>query len=702
MDDLNTIVLSYYQEADELLGEIEQTILELEDNPEDRELINKLFRAVHTIKGSGAMFGFGEIADFSHHLETTLGKVRDGELAVTKDLINLVLQSVDFINSLLSCNKTGQAIETENMESIISGLNELYDEKMIISKDKTPEATVPNNGCMKKKNTYRINFAPGKRIFMNGTDPALLLEELRGLGETDIVPHLDGIPGLEELDAEGCYLSWDIIITTTTEINEIKDVFIFVENGSEVSIDLIDEEVGLDDEYQPKRLGEILIDRKAVSFEEINNVLQKQKRIGEMLVDSKMVDKKIIDSALVEQKHLKKVLDKKNDEKNASTIRVASEKLDILVDLVGELVTVQARLSQFSSIHGDSNLQSIAEEVENLTAELRDNTMNIRMMPIGATFSNFKRLVRDLSSELGKEIDLMTEGAETELDKTVIERLGDPLMHLIRNSIDHGIESPERREEAGKPSKGTISLKAEHKGAHVVITVNDDGAGLNAEAIRAKAIEKKLITGDENLSEKEIFALIFAPGFSTAERVSNVSGRGVGMDVARKGIEALRGVIELNSKKNVGTTVTIQLPLTLVIVEGLLVQIGESQFILPLSIVEECVELSREDELKSHGRDMANIRGELVPYIKLRKEFDIKGEAPPLQQIVVTGFDDSRIGFVVDKVVGEHQTVIKSLGRLYKDVQGISGATILGDGNVALIVDAQKIFNEVEAAETIN
>jgi two-component system, chemotaxis family, sensor kinase CheA len=698
MNDLNELVAVYNQEAEELLVQIEETVLDLEGCTDDKEALNRLFRAFHTIKGSAAMFGLNEIADFTHHVETTLDKVRSGVLKISKELIDLILKSRDHINSILECHKTGCQVNLETGNSIISGLNALLQGGK--QNDAMPDISDRTCDTVKQETTYRIRFMPFRNIFSTGTDPAHLLDEFRAMGNCRIIPKTKNIPTLQDLDPEKCYLAWDIILTTQNNANCIKDVFIFVEENCEFTIDTIDEEDELNDKAPVKKLGEILVDRKEMSVEEINEVLHKQKRIGELLVESNLVDKQTVESALVEQEHISSVREKRREEKSSSTIRVSSDKLDTLVDLVGELVTVQASLSQYSSNHGDPNLELIAEEVERLTSELRDNTMNIRMMPISATFSNFKRLVRDLSSELGKEIDLITEGAETELDKTVIERLGDPLMHLIRNSLDHGIESPEKREAAGKPRKGTISLKAEHKGAHVVITVNDDGAGLNAETIRAKAIEKKLITGDENLSEKEIFALIFAPGFSTADRVSSVSGRGVGMDVARKGIDALRGSIELNSRKGEGTTVTIQLPLTLVIVEGLLVKIEESQFILPLSIVKECIELSREDELQSHGRDIANIRGEIVPYIKLRREFEIKGEAPLLQQIVITEFDGSRIGFVVDKVIGEHQTVIKSLGRLYKDVRGISGATILGDGNVALIVDAQKIFNEVEAAET--
>jgi two-component system chemotaxis sensor kinase CheA len=337
--------------------------------------------------------------------------------------------------------------------------------------------------------------------------------------------------------------------------------------------------------------------------------------------------------------------------------------------------------------------------VERLISELRDTTLTMRMLPIGSTFSKFKRLVRDLSAELGKEIDLETSGADTELDKTVIEKLNDPLVHLIRNSIDHGIEMPEVRKASGKPSKGIVHLAAQHSGDSVLVTIRDDGAGLDKERIKAKAIERGLITPASELTDKEIFNLIFAPGFSTAQKVTSVSGRGVGMDVVKKAIEALRGTIDIDSTCGKGSVITLRIPLTLAIIETLLVRINQSFFVLPLSIVEECVELTRADVEATHGRHLANVRGELTPYIKLREQFAITDSQPDIEQIVILSVGGKRVGFVVDDVVGEHQTVIKTLGKLYRDVRGISGATILGDGTVALILDPGLLVEAVAAVE---
>jgi two-component system chemotaxis sensor kinase CheA len=375
-----------------------------------------------------------------------------------------------------------------------------------------------------------------------------------------------------------------------------------------------------------------------------------------------------------------------------ASIRVGASKLDSLVDLVGELVIAQARLAQMAASRDDAQLVAIAEDVGRLSAELRDNTLNIRMVPIGTTFGRFKRLVHDLAAELGKEIELATDGAETELDKTVIERLGDPLVHLIRNCCDHAIETPQAREAVGKPRGGTVRLMAYHSGPSVFIEIRDDGAGLDAAAIRKKAVEQGLIAADSSLSEREIHKLIFLPGFSTAKRVSNVSGRGVGMDVVKRSVEALRGSIQIESESGKGTTIRLKLPLTLAIIEGLLVAVGDANYVLPMSLVEECVELSGEDIANAHGSHLATVRGQRVPYLRLRDWFGISGERPPIEQIAITASEGQRVGLVVDGVVGQHQTVIKTLGRMYHDVNGLSGATILGDGTLALIVDVPALL----------
>ena len=427
--------------------------------------------------------------------------------------------------------------------------------------------------------------------------------------------------------------------------------------------------------------------------------MHKQKRLGEILIEEHLVPKDKVQSALTEQEFIRTASERKDIPKSAGSLRVAAEKLDTLVNLVGELVTVQARLSQKAGHDNDPELLSITEVVERLTAELRDNTLSIRMLPIDVTFTKLRRLVRDLSKELGKQITLTTEGGDTELDKTVIEQLNDPLVHILRNSIDHGIELPDQRKSFGKTSNGTIVLKAEHSLANVLIHIKDDGAGIDPEKIRQKALEKGWINAESERSDKECLQMIFQPGFSTAGAVTNVSGRGVGMDVVKRSIEGLRGSVEVNSRAGTGTTITLKLPLTLAIIDGLLVEIDANRYVLPLSTIEESVELTREELAKTHGRNILHIRDQIVPFIPLRKHFGINGEPPKIEQVVVNEVDGQRIGIVVDRVIGEHQIVIKTMNALYKDVQEISGATILGDGTVALILDVQKIVNEIEETD---
>jgi two-component system chemotaxis sensor kinase CheA len=380
-----------------------------------------------------------------------------------------------------------------------------------------------------------------------------------------------------------------------------------------------------------------------------------------------------------------------------STIRVPSEKLDRLVNLVGELVMNQSRLSQVAARLDTTELTSPVESIERLINELRDNVLGIRMMPIGSTFSRFKRLVHDLSAELGKEIDLVTEGAETEVDKTVLDRLGDPLIHLIRNSLDHGIEPADQREKLGKSRRGTLRLAAAHTGSNVVITIQDDGKGIDREAIRRKGIEKGLVGADAVLSDREVFGLIFLPGFSTAKQITSVSGRGVGMDVVKRQIDTLRGSVAVASEVGRGTTISLTLPLTLAIVDGLVVAVGDDQFVIPTSVVMENLEITRDERDAFNGRHAVAVRGELVPYIRLREVFTMPEGEPDLEKVVVVQHAGERVGLVVDRVLGSHQTVIQPLGRFYRDISVLSGATIMGDGRVALILDVAGLVRLTES-----
>jgi two-component system, chemotaxis family, sensor kinase CheA len=690
----------FKEEAGELLAELEASLLDLEKSPDDEELIGRIFRAMHTIKGSGAMFGFDEVAAFTHNVETIYDLVRNDKLAATKHLVDLTLAACDQIRRMID---GVEDIDRNAVEKLNESFKKLLptNEENIKKEAKPTQMVKISDEVLQEVLTYRICFKPDIGIWANGTNTTLLLNELCNLGTCRISARTDNIPLLDNLEPESCYTYWDIILTTNRGINSIKDVFIFVEDDCELKIEIIDDGEQDNESGEYKKLGEILVERGDADKNAIDQVLNSQKKIGELLVEAGVTASDKIASALAEQQHVKEIREKRQNAEMAATIRVPAERLDKLVNLVGEMVTVQSRLSQMSSIINNADLILVAEEVERLISELRDNTMSIRMLPIGKTFSKFKRLVRDLSAELGKEITLVTEGEETELDKTVIEKLNDPLVHIIRNSLDHGIETPAVREQAGKPQEGTVKLTAEHSGANVLIHISDDGAGMDPEAIRQKAIERNIIDQNDSLTEKEIYNLIFAPGFSLAQKITSVSGRGVGMDVVKRGIDALNGTIEIKSKKNEGTTITLKLPLTLAIIDGLLVRISDAFFILPLSSIEECVELTREDIRRMHGKHMTHIRGEVVPYIPLRERFRIEGDPPAIEQVIINRTGEGRIGLVVDQVIGQHQTVIKTMGKFYKHIKEVSGATILGDGTVALIIDITQLVQSAIAEASL-
>lgn len=678
----NHHVALFQQEATELLSDVQECLLIIETRPDDRDAINRLFRAMHSIKGAGGMFGYDRITEFTHHVETALDKVRDGKLAINRELIDLVLASHDCIKEMLDAE---DSVNQSRLNAIQKGLNALsgdHTERSIQKMQPTPE----NNGeC-----TFRIRFRPDKNIFYSGTDPKHLIQELCDLGQAQVICNLSEIPPWESYDPELCYLFWDIILTTKATQNQIEDVFIFVASDSQIHIHMVDEEGA--DEPQYRRLGEILVDRGDLPREQLEATLRESDAIGTRLVKKALVDPHKVESALAEQEVVRNARNKRQQEAALATIRVNADKLDRLVDLVGELVTAQARISRISEhLPKALELADVAEELESLTTRLRDETMGIRMVPIGSIISTFKRLVRDLSKDLKKEIEFTCVGEETELDKGVIERLKDPLVHIIRNSADHGVESPKERTAKGKPSQGTIRLTAMHSGAHVLVRISDDGRGLNLAGIRKAALEKGLIAADQILTDNEIHQLIFAPGFSTAEKVTELSGRGVGMDVVRQNIESLRGTVSIDSEAEKGTIITLKLPLTLAIIDGLMVTLDSDSFIIPLASVEECVDLDHEATDRIKGRNILNLRGAAVPFVRLRERLGRCTEAPACEQVVITNLEGKRMGVVVDAVVGSHQTVLKNLGPTMRNAHDVSGATILGDGSVALILDLQTI-----------
>jgi two-component system chemotaxis sensor kinase CheA len=643
---------AFLGEARELLVELESALLELDQNRNDSEVVGRAFRALHTIKGSGAMFGFDEVAGFAHNLETAFDGLRNGRLAATTDLINLTLAAGDQIKTMLDEAAGRGAVDQDRSAGILAELRRLTGSPEPRT-DKAPLLPEVHGGTNSGlAHDWRIRFRPGPNVLLNGTNPLFLLRELRGLGELQIDLDTSAIPPLSEIDADCCYLAWDMVLTTAAPSEAIRDVFIFVEDDCELTI-------------------ERALNRAAETHPHAIVPAAQSVTEGRCAAASG----------------------------TTSSIRVSADKLEQLINLVGELVTVQARLTEVAARRDDPEIVAVSEEIERLTSELRQNSIGIRMQPLRTTFERFRRLVHDLGIELHKDVHFTIEGADTELDKTVIDQLNDPLVHLIRNSMDHGIEIPAARRAAGKPDTATIHLSAEHSGANVLIRVRDDGRGLDVEAIRARALEKGMIDSAARLSEAEIFSLILAPGFSTAREVTGISGRGVGMDMVRRSMEALRGSIEITSTPGAGVTITLRLPLTLAIIDGLLVRVGQTYYVLPLANSLECVELSRREIQDAHGKHIANVRGQIVPYIRLSEYFQMETARPEREQIMVVETEHGRYGFVVDQVLGDHQTVIKNLGKVYRNVQVVSGATILGNGTVALILDPHRLVqNALQAA----
>jgi two-component system chemotaxis sensor kinase CheA len=676
---------TFRQEAQDLLEQLEQSLLDLEDNPGDQALIDQVFRALHTIKGSGAMFGFDALAAFTHHLETAFDKVRSGKVQLNAALVGVTLAAKDHIRALIERpDEADEAIGTDLLTQLSGLMAGETDAPLLSQQNPVPVPNVVVEGPA----TYHLRFRLPSNAMAMGTNPLYLLDELRTLGDCTVTALTDDIPCLEALDPSVCYVTWDVVLSTSRAVSAIDEVFLFVRDDMELTIEKLPSE--------PKRLGEILCDRGDVAPAIIADAAASQEKLGSILVKTGAVSESRLRSALAEQNHLS---DQPVAAKQTDSIRVPAERLDGLLDQVGELVIAQARLKQIAQTSFDPQIKAVAEEIERLTSGLRDTSMGIRMVPIGSLFGRFRRLVHDLAQTCGKPVRLTTSGGETELDKTVIERLADPLVHLIRNCVDHGLENVDGRQAAGKAPEGEVHLSAQHSGAQVLITIRDDGRGLDRIRIRSRAEEQGLLTTSAKLTDNELFQCIFLPGFSTAAQVTSLSGRGVGMDVVKRTIDSLRGSIDISSEPGQGTQVVLRLPLTLAIIDGLLVRVGRGHYVVPLSAVEECVELSAIESARSTGRNFLSIRGSLVPFLRLRELFGVSVPTEPYQKVIIVSSGDLRVGLVVDQVIGEHQTVIKSLSKLHADVQSFSGATILGDGSVALILDVAHLIEEGQQLE---
>ncbi|MBB4439792.1 MULTISPECIES: chemotaxis protein CheA [Rhizobium] len=660
-------VAVFRTEAAECLEAIEAGLLDLTHQLDNKDLVDAVFRGLHTLKGSGAMFGFEALAAFTHHCETAFDRVRKGEVAATSELVAAVLAAQDHMRALVD---QPDADHGDIGHRLLAQL-----QAAVGGKEAAPAAApaavsgpaAVRDAAAKKKNSWRIRFSLPANSMANGTNPLGLLDELRDLGECTVRANTSAIPPLDALAPTELHISWDVTLTSEQDRSAIDDVFIFVLDDMELSVEEISGQAAataapVEEKVAPSPVA-------AASVTSVPSAVVPEFRPVEA-VPAKREAPAVVSQA-----------------KAAENVRVPAERLDELMDRVGELVIAQSRLSQLASASTDIALRSVSEEIERLSGELRDTMMVLRMVPVATLFSRFRRLVHDLARETGKVIELVTEGESTEVDKTVIERLADPLVHLVRNSIDHGLETPADRLASGKTEAGTVTLSARQAGGEVIISIKDDGRGINRERVRAKAESSGLIQPGQPLSDSELLQLIFAPGFSTAAAITNLSGRGVGMDVVKKTVEALRGAIDIVSVPGQGSEVSLRIPLTLAIIDGLLVRVGSGRYVIPLSAVEECLELSLEEDLRSRGRSFISLRDSLVPFLRLRDLFRTGTKPDVHQKVVVISTGTERVGLVVDQIIGDHQTVIKSMSKLHNNVATFSGATILGDGSVALILD---------------
>ncbi len=711
--DMDAAVDSLVQEARELLAAMEVALMELEANDgadPSGESINSIFRAAHTIKGSAGLFAYDKVVSFTHIVESVLDRVRTREVAVDGALLSLLLQCGDYIKTLIDAIENRDA-EREPNTAKRSTL-ELELSHYLPQPEATPATTLAEHpgpevgvegGERVSGDNWHISLRFNEDVLRNGLDPLSFIRYLGTLGRIVYVATLvDGLPDAAQMDPESSYLGYEIDFQTDADRAAIEGAFEFVRAESQIRIlpphSKIEEYLALIDSLTEShsRLGEILIAGGALTPNELAAMLEQQSRhaiapkpLGAMLVDNQVVPSAVVAAALGKQKQGE---EKRSQEQKF--IKVEVSKLDKLIDLVGELVIAGAGANTVAKLKRDAAFEEATQTVSSLVEDIRDAALTLRMVPIGEVFMRFPRVVRDVSKELEKDIELVITGADTELDKSMVEKLADPLMHIVRNAMDHGIETPDVRVASGKSPNGTMRLNAYHDSGSIMIEVSDDGRGLNRERILAKAIERGLVEPDQVLTESEIYRLIFEPGFSTAEQVTNLSGRGVGMDVVRKNIEALRGEVEVLSEPGEGATARIRLPLTLAIIDGFQVMAGGAVFVIPQDMVVECLDLSSHSYSKDN--DIIRVRGEALPFVRLREVFDMPPNTEARESLVVVVHGQYRAGLVVDKLLGEFQAVIKPLGPLFRHFRGLSGSTILGTGAVALVLDVPALIQKMD------
>ena len=691
----------FLEEAKEIIANLETDIVSLEEGEQD--IIHNIFRYVHTLKGSSGIAGYDALSDFTHKLESLLDRVRSGELDVTDSLVDLMLNSIDFVKLVLFNEEGSDSAAVDMIKEKLENVIETYASGGTVEDDEE----IDGNQGGKKRETeigyYRVIADFNEEVFEKGIDPLIIMEDLFQSGEViRRRVNRSSLPAFEELDPEKCYLTWELIIKTKMSEKDLRDIFVFVMDDNHIEVeDLTDlylntmENTGQGE----KRIGDILLERGLLNETELQDILEEQekrnRKIGDIAVSKGYASEEDISEALNVQEHIRKKV-------QSSTIRVDTARLDNLLNLLGEIVIGQASLHRIGEdLDEEKNyrLTNALYALDRTTREFQEQLMSIRMIPIGPTFDQFRRFVRDQAHAAGKEIALNIEGRETELDKTVIEKIGNPLKHMIRNAIDHGIETPDERTRSNKPRTGSITLRAYHQEGNIYIEIIDDGKGINRQKLREKAENLGMVKPGEEIPDHRLLAFIFTPGFSTAENVGELSGRGVGMDVVKTNIDDLRGNVELESEEGKGTTVRIKLPLTLAIIDGMLVQVGTQTYIIPLLSILESIQPKQEDVKTVEGKgEVIKVRDEYVALVRLYDFFNIEPEYKNPWECLVVNVESNgeKVGLMVDDLIGQHQTVIKSLDSNTSKSRTLSGAAILGDGQVALIIDIHGLISEVK------
>lgn len=675
----------FKNEVDELVEDAEEVLISLEKDVHNQELINEIFRIFHSIKGSAGVVGFNDMAHFAHGVENILDRVRQGELRISKNLISLILESIDILKGYIDFYFGGPSVEEKKIAKIEASLNRFkgVTEPVEFKVEEKKEARK-----VKKAKYFGIHVELKEDIFNRGQDPILLLRELSEQGSFDSIrANISRIPELEQIDPYKNYIFYDLILRTRNNYDEVKDVFIFVYDENRIEISDISSRFveDVDTELADKKIGEILVDEGVIEEEEVERIAAQHKKIGEEIVAKTSVKKEEIQKILKKKQKSKKV-------QIASTIRVKTDKLDKLINLIGEMVISVSRISMIAQQTGIKEIINSTTELNRISRDLQEQIMMVRMVPLESTFKRFYRVVRDLANSQKKNIELHISGEETELDKTMIEQIADPLKHMVRNSVDHGVETPEDRRKVGKPEKGNIWMRAYQEEGNVIIEIEDDGKGIDPDVIYKKAFSKGLTKKPkENVSNEEIYSFLFMPGFSTASVVTEISGRGVGMDVVKKNIESLKGRIEISSTIGKGTRFKIKIPLTIAIIDGMRLRIGERTYIVPLDAIVESFQLATLDLKTVKGaKDLVNLRGEVYPLVKLHKylgDEDIQEKDFHKGIVVLVESTFKKFCIYVDEILGISQAVIKNLQDNYRSIPGIIGASLNGDGSISLILD---------------